>query len=127
MKQIALLYSGAFLLCFFVGVIVSLGYHYSWPYYLLNLFLLPIAWVMMSDLLLRINEKNLGKVTILTVIVFFLMIGMLLIAAYCQLDEKSFWGMVYAATVFSYVIGLAIVGAKLPKRWEEKKESKYLY
>lgn len=122
MKRIILLYLGALLLCLIAGVIVSLGFHYSWPYYLLSLFLLPIAWILMSDLFLRINEENLRKVSVFTGISFFVMIGFLVIAAYCRIDERSFWGMVYAATISSYVIGLTIVGVGLSRIWEERRE-----
>ena len=122
MKRIILLYLGALLLCLIAGVIVSLGFHYSWLYYLLSLFLLPIAWILMSDLFLRINEENLRKVSVFTGISFFVMIGLLVIAAYCRIDERSFWGMVYAATISSYVIGLTIVGVGLSRIWEERRE-----
>jgi len=129
MKRIILLYLGAFLLCLIAGVIASLGRHCSWPYYLLILFLLPIGWVVMHDVFLRINEKNLGKVTVLTVVVFFVMLGLMMLGAYRRIDAKSFWGMVYAVGVVSYTIGIIAIGLTLPKRWEErkKKEGRYLY
>lgn len=123
MKRIVLLYLGGLLLCTFLGGVVSLAYHYSW--YFLILLAIPISfgWVILSDLFLRINDDNLRKVTILTIALFIAMLGSLLLAGYYQLDETSFWGLVYAATIFSYVLGLAVVGLGLPKRWEEKRKN----
>lgn len=129
MKRIILFYLGALVLCFFAGVMASLGYHCSWLYYLLILFLLPIGWVVMHDIFLRIDEKNLGKVTLLTAVTFFVMLGLMMLGAYRNIDAKSFWGMVYAVGVVTYTVGIIAIGLTLPKRWEKKKkkESRYLY
>jgi membrane associated rhomboid family serine protease len=90
---------------------------------------LSFGYLLISDLFLRIDENNLKKVTILNMVLFLVMIGLLIIAAYCRIDEKSFFGMAYAGGIFSYILGLAIVGIGLRKRWEDKKklEKKYLY
>lgn len=129
MKRIILLYLGGLLLCAFLGGVVSLAYHYSW--YFLILLAIPISfgWVILSDLFLRINDDNLKAVSILTVLSFVAMLGLLLIAGYYQLDETSFWGLSYAAAVSSYILGLAVVGLGFPKRWEEKRknEKKFPY
>ena len=129
MKRIVLLYLGGLLLCIFLGGVVSLAYHYSW--YFLILLAIPISfgWVTLSDLFLRINDDNLKRVTIFTIALFIVMLGLLLFAGYYQLNETSFWGLVYAATISSYIFGLAVVGLGLPRRWEDKRknEKRFLY
>ena len=52
---------------------------------------------------------------------FLVMFGFLMVAAYYHLDEKSLYGMVCAGGVSCYILGLAIIGMGLPRRWEEKR------
>ena len=129
MKKIFLLYLGGLLLSLFLGGVVSVAYHYSW--YFLILLAIPISfgYVLLSDLFLRINAENLRKVTILTVMALLVMIGFLMSAAYYHLDETSLYGMACAGGVLCYILGLAIIGVGLPKRWEEKRkiEKKFPY
>lgn len=129
MKKILLLYLGGLLLSLFLGGVVSVAYHYSW--YFLILLAIPISfgYVLLSDLFLRINAENLRKVTILTVMALLVMIGFLMSAAYYHLDETSLYGMACAGGVSCYILGLAIIGVGLPKRWEEKRkiEKKFPY
>lgn len=129
MKPIVLIYGFALILCALIGGIVSLGYHYSRWYYLLLLFLAPIARVMMTELFRQMNEKNIVKVAILTIVSFAVMLGLLIVAAYFDLDEKSHWGMVYAGGVSSYILGLTVIGLKIPNKLEEKRklEKKFPY
>ena len=121
MKRIVLLYSLALLLCLFTGVVISSSYHYSW--WLLFLLVIPISfgWVVLSDIFMKINETNLGKVTAITVVSFIVVMGSLMVAAYYHVNEKSFLGMIFAAGLFSYMLGICLIGVTLPKRWEEKK------
>lgn len=122
MKPIVLIYLLALVLCLFIGGIVSLGYHYSRGYYFLLLFLALPARIMMTELFRRIDKDNLQKVTILTVVSFCAVLSLLILAAYVDIDEKTFWGMVYAVSVSSYILGLFIIGLSLHKRWDEKKK-----
>ena len=121
MKRIFLVYAGGFLLSLFFGGVVSVSYHYSW--WLLFFLAIPISfgYVLLSDLYLRINAENLRKVTILTVVALLVMFGFLVAAAYYHLDETSLYGMACAGGVICYIVGLAIIGMGLPKRWEEKR------
>jgi hypothetical protein len=129
MKTIVLIYVLALVLCLFIGGIVSLGYHYSVGYYFLLLFLALPAKIMTDELFRRINKDNLRRVTILTAVSFFVMLGLLVLAAYLGIDEKSNYGMVYAVNIASYILGLTIIGLSLPKRWDEKRriEKKFPY
>jgi len=129
MKTIVSIYVLALLLCLFIGGIVSLGYHYSVGYYFLLLFLALPAKIMTDELFRRINKDNLRRVTILTAVSFFVMLGLLVLAAYLGIDEKSNYGMVYAVNIASYILGLTIIGLSLPKRWDEKRriEKKFPY
>jgi hypothetical protein len=129
MKTVASIYVLAFVLCLFIGGIVSLGYHYSVGYYFLLLFLALPAKIMTDELFRRINKDNLRRVTILTAVSFFVMLGLLVLAAYLGIDEKSNYGMVYAVNIASYILGLTIIGLSLPKRWDEKRriEKKFPY
>ena len=129
MKTIVSIYVLALVLCLFIGGIVSLGYHYSVGYYFLLLFLALPAKIMTDELFRRINKDNLRRVTILTAVSFFLMLGLLVLAAYLGIDEKSNYGMVYAVNIASYILGLTIIGLSLPKRWDEKRriEKKFPY
>ena len=129
MKLIVSIYVLALVLCLFIGGIVSLGYHYSRWYYLLLLFLALPARIMMTELFRRINNDNLRNVTILTALSFLVLLGLLILAAYLGIDEKSYYGMVYAVSTASYILGLAIIGLTLPKRWDEKRkaEKKFPY
>ena len=130
MKKIVLLSFLALLLCGFAGWVVSFSYHYHcWVCLLFMAIPLSFGYLLISDLFLRIDENNLKKVTILNVALFLVMIGLLIIAAYCRIDEKSLFGMAYAGGIFSYILGLAVVGIGLTKRWEDKKKSEkeYLY
>jgi hypothetical protein len=129
MKTIVSIYVLAFVLCLFIGGIVSLGYHYSVGYYFLLLFLALPAKIMTDELFRRINKDNLRRVTILTAVSFFVMLGLLVLAAYLGIDEKSNYGMVYAVNIASYILGLTIIGLSLPKRWDEKRriEKKFPY
>jgi hypothetical protein len=129
MKTIVSIYVLALVLCLFIGGIVSLGYHYSVGYYLLLLFLALPAKIMTDELFRRINKDNLRRVTILTAVSFFVMLGLLVLAAYLGIDEKSNYGMVYAVNIASYILGLTIIGLSLPKRWDEKRriEKKFPY
>jgi len=129
MKTIVSIYVLALVLCLFIGGIVSLGYHYSVGYYFLLLFLALPAKIMTDELFRRINKDNLRRVTILTAVSFFVMLGLLVLAAYLGIDEKSNYGMVYAVNIASYIVGLTIIGLSLPKRWDEKRriEKKFPY
>ena len=129
MKKIVLLSFLALLLCAFAGWVVSFSYHYSWWYMLFIAIPVSFGYVILSDFFLRIDENNLKRVTVLTLILFLVMVGLLMIAAYCRIDEKSLCGMAYAGGVSSYILGLALVGIGLTKRWEDKKKSEkeYLY
>jgi hypothetical protein len=129
MKTIVSIYVLALVLCLFIGGIVSLGYHYSVGYYFLLLFLALPAKIMTDELFRRINKDNLRRVTILTAVSFFVMLGLLVLAAYLGIDEKSNYGMVYAVNIASYILGLTIIGLSLPKRWDEKRriEKKFPY
>ena len=129
MKTIVSIYVLALVLCIFIGGIVSLGYHYSVGYYFLLLFLALPAKIMTDELFRRINKDNLRRVTILTAVSFFVMLGLLVLAAYLGIDEKSNYGMVYAVNIASYILGLTIIGLSLPKRWDEKRriEKKFPY
>lgn len=129
MKQILMLYVGMLLLSAFIGGVVSIAYHYSW--YILLLLIIPILFgcACIYSINLRINEKNLKNVTILTAVSFLIMLGLLAIAAYYHIDERSFWGLIYAGGVSSFIFGLAIIALKLPNKWEEKRkiEKKFPY
>jgi Na+-driven multidrug efflux pump len=129
MKRIFMLYVGGLLLSLFLGGVVSVAYHYSWWFLILLAIPISFGYVLLSDLFLRINVENLKKVTIITAISFVVMIGSLVVAAYSQVDEKSFWGMAFAVTIFSYMAGIVLIGLTLPKRWEEKRklEKKFPY
>ena len=129
MKTIVSIYVLALVLCLFIGGIVSLGYHYSVGYYFLLLFLALPAKIMTDELFRRINKDNLRRVTILTAVSFFVMLGLLVLAAYLGIDEKSNYGMVYAVNIASYILGLTIIGLSLSKRWDEKRriEKKFPY
>jgi len=129
MKKIVKFYSLALLLCAFAGGSVSYAYHHRWLYYVLLIFPVVIGWRVLANVFRKINNKNLKKVTIITAISFVVMIGALVVAAYYQVDEKSFWGMGFAVTIFSYMIGIVLIGLTLPKRWEEKRklEKKFPY
>ena len=129
MKTIVSIYVLALVLCLFIGGIVSLGYHYSVGYYFLLLVLALPAKIMTDELFRRINKDNLRRVTILTAVSFFVMLGLLVLAAYLGIDEKSNYGMVYAVNIVSYILGLTIIGLSLPKRWDEKRriEKKFPY
>ena len=129
MKTIVSIYVLALVLCLFIGGIVSLGYHYSVGYYFLLLFLALPAKIMTDELFRRINKDNLRRVTILTALSFLVLLGLLIFAAYLGIDEKSHYGMVYAVSTASYILGLAIIGLTLPKRWDEKRkaEKKFPY
>ena len=129
MKTIVSIYVLALVLCLFIGGIVSLGYHYSVGYYFLLLFLALPAKIMTDELFRRINNDNLRNVTILTAVSFLVLLGLLILAAYLGIDEKSNYGMVYAVNIASYILGLTIIGLSLPKRWDEKRriEKKFPY
>jgi len=129
MKKIVLLSFLALLLCGFAGWVVSFSYHYSWWCMLFVAIPVSFGYLLISDLFLRIDENNLKNVTVFTLVLFFVMVGLLVIAGYCRIDEKSLCGMAYAGGIFSYILGLAVVGIGLTKRWEDKKKSekKYLY
>jgi len=129
MKKIVKFYSLALLLCAFAGGLVSYAYHHGWLYYILLIFPVVIGWRVLANVFRKINNKNLKKVTIITAISFVVMIGALVVAAYYQVDEKSFWGMGFAVTIFSYMAGIVLIGLRLPKRWEEKRkqEKKFPY
>ena len=118
MKKIVKFYSLALLLCAFAGGSVSYAYHHGWLYYVLLIFPVVIGWRVLANVF-----------TIITAISFVVMIGALVVAAYYQVDEKSFWGMAFAVTIFSYMIGIVLIGLTLPKRWEEKRklEKKFPY
>jgi len=129
MKKIVKLYSLALLLCVFVGVVVSYSYHHSWPYLILLIFPIVIGWFVLANVFRKINNQNLKKVSIITAVSLAIMIVALVIAAYCRVDEKSFFGMGFAVTIFSYMAGVGLIGLTLPKRWEEKRknEKKFPY
>ena len=134
MKRIVLIYVFAPLLCLMVGAAGYLIYHsHLWYVTVLSVIalcsLLVIARVMMSEFFMRIDEKNLGKTTVLAVISFLILVGLLMVAGYYGLDLKTFWGTTCAIGVICHIIGLFIVTRSLIKRWEEKKRgsNKYLY
>jgi hypothetical protein len=130
MKKIVLLSFLALLLCGFAGWVVSFSYHHHcWVGLLFMAIPLLFGYRLLSNLFLRIDKNNLKKVTILNAALFLVMIGLLIIAAYCRIDEKSLFGMAYAGGIFSYILGLVVVGIGLTKRWENRKKSEkeYLY
>ena len=127
LKRISLLYFGGFLASILLGGVVSVAYHYSWWYLILLAFPISFGWPVLSEIFRRIDDKNLKNVSILTVVLFFCMMGLLVLAAYYGVNEMSLWGMVYAGGIISYILGLTLIGLGLPKRWEEKKKREGIF
>ena len=122
MKLIYLLYAGGFICSVLLGGVVACCYHYSLYFLILLCFPISFGAFALYDLFIKIEDKDLKGVTVLTVILFAVMVGLLVIAAYFGVDEWNFWGMIYAVGVTSYLLGLVLIGLSLPKRWEAKRE-----
>ena len=126
MKRIVLIYVFAPLLCLMLGASGYMIYHsHLWYVIVLcviaNCSLLAIARIMMSEFFMRIDNNNLGKVTVLAVISFLVLVGLLMVAGYYGLDLKTFWGTTCATGAICHIIGLFIVVRSLVKRWEKRK------
>ena len=124
MKQIVLLYGCALFLCIVSGLIVSWACHNSWWWLFLLCIPISLGWIPFVDIRKAVNDDNLLRFTILSVDILVIMVGLFVLAAYCDVDASSFWGMVYAFSVGLYMIGVFIICLMLPNRWVEKRRRK---
>ena len=121
MKKILLLYFWGFIASILLGGVAAVSYHYSW-WFLILLCIPSFGLFVLRDVFRKINDENLPKVTILTIVSFVIMLLLLSVAGYYNVNEWSFWGMVYAGGIVSYILGLILIAFGLTKRWEYKRE-----
>jgi len=126
MKQIILLFLGALLLCMFIGVVISLVFHCSWWFSLLICVPISFGWIFLAEIFRR-ADSHLKGTTILTIVLFFLVIGAILLSAYCCVDEQSFWGMTLAGGLVSYMLGILLILFRLSNKWTDRKRIEWFF
>lgn len=111
------IYLKALLLCIASGVIVALGVHYYW-YFLILLVIPVVLGILLCKELLDNMVEYIIETTIANIALFALLLLGLAIAGFCDIDEKTFFGVSYAGIIISGIAFLFFPVVKLPEKWK---------
>ena len=118
MKKIVLLYFLTLLVCIFVGVTAALVSCYS-KWYLI-LFTLPISlgWLPLSMMFKNIQQHLVGTTAL--IFLSFLALVVALIFGAMEIDDKSFFGIVYGASCLVALIETVVIMLRIHSFWVAK-------
>ena len=115
MRKIILWYIIAILACVFFGVVVALANCYSRWYFVLFVAPLWLGWQSLSMMSRDINQ-HLEWATVFVFVSFISLVVALILWA-VNIDGKSFWGIVYACSCFTAIIGTMVVMLRIHLQW----------
>ena len=111
------IYLKALLLCIVSGVIVALGAHCDW-YFLILLIIPVVLGALLCKELLDNMIKYIIETTVANIALFVLLLMGLPIAAICEIDERTPFGITYAGSIVSGIVFLFFPVVKLPEKWK---------